>query len=205
MSDNIDTYKTIIKTSEESLFKDRGSKFIGQAHPVSSENEIEQILLQLKTNHNKASHVCYAWQLGKNYEQYRANDDGEPNNSAGMPIYGQIQSFDVTEILVTVIRYYGGTNLGVGGLIQAYKTAAQLTLESTKIKIKVITQSLNIQFEYPLLHTVMRIIKEEQLDIVKQEMHLSCSITVSVRKNAIEQVKERFDLVFGLKTTLEDF
>ena len=205
MSDNIDTYKTIIKTSEESLFKDRGSKFIGQAHPVSSENEIEQILLQLKTNHNKASHVCYAWQLGKNYEQYRANDDGEPNNSAGMPIYGQIQSFDVTEILVTVIRYYGGTNLGVGGLIQAYKTAAQLTLESTKIKIKVITQSLNIQFAYPLLHTVMRIIKEEQLDIVKQEMHLSCSITVSVRKNAIEQVKERFDLVFGLKTTLEDF
>ena len=205
MSDNIDTYKTINKTSEESLFKDRGSKFIGQAHPVSSENEIEQILLQLKTNHNKASHVCYAWQLGKNYEQYRANDDGEPNNSAGMPIYGQIQSFDVTEILVTVIRYYGGTNLGVGGLIQAYKTAAQLTLESTKIKIKVITQSLNIQFEYPLLHTVMRIIKEEQLDIVKQEMHLSCSITVSVRKNAIEQVKERFDLVFGLKTTLEDF
>ena len=205
MSDNIDTYKTIIKTSEESLFKDRGSKFIGQAHPVSSENEIEQILLQLKTNHNKASHVCYAWQLGKNYELYRANDDGEPNNSAGMPIYGQIQSFDVTEILVTVIRYYGGTNLGVGGLIQAYKTAAQLALESAKIKIKVITQSLNIQFEYPLLHTVMRIIKEEQLDIAKQEMHLSCSITVSVRKNAIEQVKERFDLVFGLKTTLEDF
>ena len=205
MSDNIDTYKTIIKTSEESLFKDRGSKFIGQAHPVSSESEIEQILLQLKTNHNKASHVCYAWQLGKNYEQYRANDDGEPNNSAGIPIYGQIQSFDVTEILVTVIRYYGGTNLGVGGLIQAYKTAAQLALESAKIKIKVITQSLNIQFEYPLLHTVMRIIKEEQLDIAKQEMHLSCSITVSVRKNAIEQVKERFDLVFGLKTTLEDF
>tara|TARA_R110002051_G_scaffold71966_1_gene130119 strand:+ start:425 stop:1042 length:618 start_codon:yes stop_codon:yes gene_type:complete len=205
MSDNIDTYKTIIKTSEESLFKDRGSKFIGQAHPVSSESEIEQILLQLKTNHNKASHVCYAWQLGKNYELYRANDDGEPNNSAGMPIYGQIQSFDVTEILVTVIRYYGGTNLGVGGLIQAYKTAAQLALESAKIKIKVITQSLNIQFEYPLLHTVMRIIKEEQLDIAKQEMHLSCSITVSVRKNAIEQVKERFDLVFGLKTTLEDF
>ena len=205
MFDNIDTYKTINTTSEESLFKDRGSKFIGQAHPVSSENEIEPILLQLKTNHNKASHVCYAWQLGKNYEQYRANDDGEPNNSAGMPIYGQIQSFDVTEILVTVIRYYGGTNLGVGGLIQAYKTAAQLALESAKIKIKVITQSLNIQFEYPLLHTVMRIIKEEQLDIVKQEMHLSCSITVSVRKNAIEQVKERFDLVFGLKTTLEDF
>ncbi|RXG23219.1 IMPACT family protein [Leeuwenhoekiella aequorea] len=205
MFDNIDTYKTINTTSEESLFKDRGSKFIGQAHPVSSENEIEPILLQLKTNHNKASHVCYAWQLGKNYEQYRANDDGEPNNSAGIPIYGQIQSFDVTEILVTVIRYYGGTNLGVGGLIQAYKTAAQLALESAKIKIKVITQSLNIQFEYPLLHTVMRIIKEEQLDIVNQEMHLSCSITVSVRKNAIEQVKERFDLVFGLKTTLEDF
>lgn len=205
MFDNIDTYKTINTTSEESLFKDRGSKFIGQAHPVSSENEIEPILLQLKTNHNKASHVCYAWQLGKNYEQYRANDDGEPNNSAGIPIYGQIQSFDVTEILVTVIRYYGGTNLGVGGLIQAYKTAAQLALERAKIKIKVITQSLNIQFEYPLLHTVMRIIKEEQLDIVNQEMHLSCSITVSVRKNAIEQVKERFDLVFGLKTTLEDF
>jgi len=197
-----DTYKTIAKTSEESLFKDRGSKFIGQAHPVKSEAQVEEVLAALHQQHNKASHICYAWQLGKNYEQYRANDDGEPNNSAGQPIYGQLQSFEVTDTLVTVIRYYGGTNLGVGGLIQAYKTAAQLALETSKIIVKTITEELQLNFEYALLHTVMRIIKEEQLDIAHQKMELSCEVSVSVRKNDLERIQERFDAVFGIKTTI---
>lgn len=197
-----DTYKTITKTSAESLFKDRGSKFIGQAHPVRTEEEIEEVLTSLHQQHNKASHICYAWQLGKNYEHYRANDDGEPGNSAGPPIYGQLQSFEVTNTLVTVIRYYGGTNLGVGGLIQAYKTVAQLALETAKIVVKTITEELQLKFEYALLHTVMRIIKEEQLTIASQEMELSCAVTVSVRKNDLERIQKRFDAVFGIQTTI---
>lgn len=203
MSTTSDIYKTIAKKSSESLFKDRGSKFIGQAHPVKDEAEIERILTELKNKHSKASHICYAWQLGENYEHYRANDDGEPNNSAGLPIYGQLQSFEVTQILVTVIRYYGGINLGVGGLIQAYKTAAQLALETAKIKTAVITEALQIDFEYALLHTVMRIIKEEQLTISSQEMELSCSITLAIRKKDLKRIKKRFDVVFGLTVNTE--
>ncbi|RXG32855.1 IMPACT family protein [Leeuwenhoekiella marinoflava] len=202
MQKEADFYKILAKTGEESLFKDRGSKFIGQAHPVKNENEVEAIVSDLKNKHNKASHVCYAWQLGKNYEHYRANDDGEPGNSAGLPIYGQLQSFDVTQTLVTVIRYYGGTNLGVGGLIQAYKTAAQLALEASTIVIKLITEELQLKFEYPLLHTVMRIIKEEQLDIAEQKMELSCLITLSVRKNHLNRIKERFNAVFGIEISI---
>lgn len=198
-----DTYKTIAATSKESLFKDRGSKFIGQAHQVKDETEIEEILSNLKNVHPKASHICYSWQLGKNYDHYRANDDGEPNNSAGLPIYGQLQSFNLTFTLVTVIRYYGGTNLGVGGLIQAYKTAAQLALETSKIIERVITEDLRLEFEYELLHTVMRIIKEEQLDINSQNMQLSCEINLAVRKNDFKRIKERFDAVFGIKTSVD--
>jgi uncharacterized YigZ family protein len=127
-----DTYKTILKASKEVLFKEKGSKFYGYAFPVTSEDEVKQQIENLKQHHS-ARHWCYAWQLGKNYEHYRANDDGEPSNSAGMPIYGQLQSFDVTNILVVVVRYFGGTKLGVGGLIQAYKTTAQMALETSKV------------------------------------------------------------------------
>lgn len=198
----IDCYKTLAKTGEETFLKDRGSKFIGQAHPVTNESEIDTIVSDLKNKHNKASHVCYAWQLGKNYEHYRANDDGEPSNSAGLPIYGQLQSFEVTQTLVTVIRYYGGTNLGVGGLIQAYKTAAQFALEESTIITKTITEELQLKFEYPLLHTVMRIIKEEQLDIAKQKMELSCLITIDVRKNDLNRIQDRFNAVFGIESSV---
>lgn len=200
MQEEADFYKTLAKPGTEALFKDRGSKFIGQAHPVINEEEVDTIVSDLKNKHNKASHVCYAWQLGKNYEHYRANDDGEPSNSAGLPIYGQLQSFEVTQVLVTVIRYYGGTNLGVGGLIQAYKTAAQLALEAATLVTRTITEELQLKFEYPLLHTVMRIIKEEQLDIATQKMELSCSINLSIRKNDLNRIKERFDAVFGIAT-----
>ena len=128
-----DTYKTIITASEEVLFKDRNSKFFGYAFPVTTEEEIREHLEQLKKKHHSARHGCYAWQLGKEDLHYRANDDGEPSNSAGMPIYGQIQSFEVTNILIVVVRYFGGVKLGVGGLINAYKTAAQMALEVAQI------------------------------------------------------------------------
>ena len=121
----IDEYKTLANPSAEVIFKDRGSKFLGYAYPISSEKEVAPIISKLKEKHHKARHWCYAWRLGVDVVSFRANDDGEPNNSAGQPIYGQILSNDVTNILLVVVRYFGGTKLGVGGLISAYKTAAQ--------------------------------------------------------------------------------
>lgn len=187
-----DTYKTITKPSIETLYKDRGSKFFGYAFPVSNEDAIKDNLEQLKKQHHTARHFCYAWQLGKGYESYRANDDGEPNNSAGMPIYGQLQAFDVTNILVVSVRYFGGTKLGVGGLIQAYKTSAQLTLEASKIEERTIDQEFLLLFEYPEMNTVMRIIKDEKLKVLHQEMEVSCRFTISVRKKDAEHIYNVF-------------
>lgn len=188
-----DTYKTIKKPSSEVLFKDRGSKFFGYAFPVSTEEDVKEHIDTLKKQHHTARHWCYAWQLGKNYEHYRANDDGEPSNSAGMPIYGQLQSYDVTNTLVVVVRYFGGTKLGVGGLIQAYKTAAQLALEASKIVEHTIDDVFQIQFEYPEMNTVMRIIKEEDLTIVNQKLELNCEIQIAVRKKDSEKIFELFE------------
>ena len=191
-----DTFKTIVKPSPEVLFKDRGSKFIGYAFPVTSEEEIKEHLRQLKKQHHNARHWCYAWQLGEQYEQYRANDDGEPSNSAGMPIYGQLQSFDVTRILVVVVRYFGGTKLGVGGLIQAYKTAAQFALEASMIVERTIDDDFLLRFDYPEMNTVMRIIKDEDLTIKHQKMKMDCEITISIRKNNSERIYQVFENIY---------
>lgn len=129
-----DTYKTIDLPTEEVLFKEKHSKFFGYVFPIRTEEEVKPILDAIKKQHHSARHWCYAWQLGvENQIQYRANDDGEPNNSAGMPIYGQIQSFEITNVLVIVVRYFGGIKLGVGGLISAYKNTAQMALEQADI------------------------------------------------------------------------
>lgn len=191
-----DTFKTIAKPSPEVLFKDRGSKFIGYAFPVTSEEEIKEHLRQLKKQHHNARHWCYAWQLGEQYEKYRVNDDGEPSNSAGMPIYGQLQSFDVTRILVVVVRYFGGTKLGVGGLIQAYKTAAQFALEASMIVERTIDDDFLLRFDYPEMNTVMRIIKDEDLTIKHQKMEMDCEITISIRKNNSERIYQVFENIY---------
>ena len=183
-----DTYKTIVTPSPEVLYKEKGSKFFGYAYPVHSEDEVKDLVEELKKQHYNARHWCYAWQLGKTYDSYRAQDDGEPSNSAGMPIYGQLQSFDVTNILVVVVRYFGGTKLGVGGLVQAYKTTAQMALEEADIIKKTIDQSFSIKFEYPEMNTVMRIIKDEEIRIINQHMELSCELEISVRKKDSEKV-----------------
>ncbi len=183
-----DTYKTILKSSKEVLFKEKGSKFFGYAFPVTLEEDVKIRIEKLQKKHHTARHFCYAWQLGKNYESYRANDDGEPSNSAGMPIYGQLQSFDVTNILVVVVRYFGGTKLGVGGLIQAYKTTAALSLESSKIVEKTIDEHFLISFEYPEMNTVMRIIRDENLSINSQKMELTCQMELSVRKKDANKI-----------------
>jgi len=143
-----DTYKTIEKPSEEVLFKDKNSKFFGYAFPVSNEDDVKIHIAELKKTHHAARHWCYAYQIGTETILFRANDDGEPNNSAGMPIYGQIQSFEVTNILIVVVRYFGGTKLGVGGLITAYKTAAQLALESSKIIEKTVFETIIYRYVF---------------------------------------------------------
>lgn len=194
-----DTYKTIVSASEEVLFKDRNSKFFGYAFPVSTEEEIKEHLEQLKKKHHSARHWCYAWQLGKEELQYRANDDGEPSNSAGMPIYGQIQSFELTNILIVVVRYFGGVKLGVGGLINAYRTAAQMALEAAEIEERTIDIEYEISFGYPEMNKVMRVIKENNLEVVNQKLELDCKIYILVRKGEAEAVFEKFNSIYKVE------
>ena len=199
-----DTYITITKPSTEVLFKEKNSKFFGYAFPVSSEDEAKVHLEELKKQNHQARHWCYAWQTGKEESdrQFRVNDDGEPSNSAGMPIYGQIQSFDVTNVLIVVVRYFGGVKLGVGGLIQAYKTAAQMALENSKIVVRTINRKFKIHFDYPEMNIVMRIIKEHDLNIIKQDLGLDCEIYVSVRKKEATAILEKFKAVY--KVTINE-
>jgi len=197
--ENIDTYKTIDQASEEILFKEKNSKFFGYAFPFESEDELKPIIDGLKKQHPNAGHFCYAYQIGTNKNYYRANDDGEPSNSAGMPIYGQIQSFGVTNILIVVVRLFGGVKLGVGGLISAYKTAAQLSLENCDIIEKTIDVQYQILFEYKNMNKVMRIIKEKNLDIVSQKMEMSCEIIIKTRKKNAEIIFDIFNSLFEIK------
>lgn len=188
-----DTYKTIELTPEPVLFKDKNSKFLGYAFPVLNEDEVKSHLEKLKKEHRSARHWCYAYQLGTETIFYRTNDDGEPSNSAGMPIYGQIQSFDATNVLIVVVRYFGGVKLGVGGLINAYKTAARMILETSVIIEKTINIDYLISFDYKNMNTVMRVIKERSLNIIDQKLEMDCKITISVRKNEAESVFEIFN------------
>ncbi|MGB7842998.1 MAG: YigZ family protein [Salinimicrobium sp.] len=200
-----DTYKTITKASEEVLFKDRNSKFFGYAFPVTSEEEIKEHLEDLKKKHHSARHWCYAWQLGKSDFRYRANDDGEPSNSAGMPIYGQIQSFEVTNVFIVVVRFFGGVKLGVGGLINAYKTAAQMALEASNIVTRTIDLKFEISFDYPEMNKVMRVIKENNLNVIDQILELDCKVIISVRKKEADRIYEKFDATYKVEVKqLED-
>ncbi|MDT0644493.1 YigZ family protein [Zunongwangia sp. F363] len=194
-----DTYKSITSASEEVLFKDRNSKFYGYAFPVKTEEEINAHLEELRNRHHKARHWCYAWQLGKEEFRYRANDDGEPSNSAGMPIYGQIQSFEVTNILIVVVRYFGGVKLGVGGLINAYKTAAQMALETSERITRSIDRVFVVKFDYPEMNTVMRMIKENNLNVIEQKLELDCKIFLSVRKKEAEEIFEKFNSTYKVE------
>lgn len=196
-----DTFKTLVKPGEETLFKEKGSKFYGYAFPVKDEENIKDTLEEIKARHHSARHWCYAWQLGTEKTRYRANDDGEPSNSAGMPIYGQIQSFELTNVLVIVVRYFGGTKLGVGGLIQAYKTSAQLALEASEIIEKTIDTHFLIEFEYKDMSHVMRVIKEKNLNLLHQEMGMSCRLEISVRKSEANLVIPAFEPYYEVKVT----
>lgn len=191
-----DAYKTIELPSEETLLKEKGSKFFGYAFPVLSEEEVKNWLEVLKKKHPTARHFCYAYQIGIEDVQYRVNDDGEPNNSAGLPIYGQIQSFEVTNILVVSVRYFGGTKLGVGGLISAYKTSAKLSLEATEILEKTINIQFELTFGYEMINKVMRIVKEKNISILNQTLELDCTYVISVRKNEADSIHKFFENLY---------
>ena len=196
-----DTYKTIALPSEEVLFKEKNSKFFGYAFPITTEEEVKEILEKLRKDHFSARHWCYAYQIGIDKIQYRANDDGEPNNSAGMPIYGQIQSFEVTNVLLVVVRYFGGVKLGVGGLISAYKTTAQMALENAEIIEKTIDIHFLISFGYANMNKVMRIIKEKNLQIVGQKMEMDCEIEITIRKKNVQNLLDIFESLYEIKVT----
>ena len=194
-----DTYKTIEISVENILFKEKNSKFFGYAYPITSELEVKKHLDQLKIDHFSARHWCFAYQIGTENIKFRANDDGEPSNSAGMPIYGQIQSFEITNVLVVVVRYFGGVKLGVGGLISAYKTTAQLTLAEANIIEKTIDKQFKITFDYKNMNKVMRIIKEKNIQIVHQKMELNCEIQIATRKKNAKEIVAIFKSLFEIE------
>jgi uncharacterized YigZ family protein len=206
-----DTYNTIKTASEEILFKEKSSKFFGYALPMESEEELKPIIEQLKKKHPQAGHFCYAYQIGTEIFSYRANDDGEPSNSAGMPIYGQIQSFAVTNTVVIVVRIFGGTKLGVGGLISAYKTAAQMTLENCSIIEKTIDVHYQISFDYINMNKAMRVIKEKKLQMVSQEISIIEEtglpiglIEIKIRKKNAEMIFDIFNSIFEIDIKIKE-
>lgn len=201
-----DLYKTIEVPSEEVLYKEKNSKFFSYTFPIKNEEDVKFYIEEIKKQHHNARHWCYAYQLGTEPEKiyYRANDDGEPSNTAGMPIYGQIQSFEVTNILVVVVRYFGGIKLGVGGLITAYRTSAQLALQESKIIEKTIDKNFIIQFEYKDMNKVMRVIKEKSLSIISQTLELTCEIELSIRRSQFQKALEAFKPFYEIKITLPD-
>jgi uncharacterized YigZ family protein len=206
-----DTYNTIKAASEEILFKEKSSKFFGYAFPMESEEELKPIIEQLKKKHPQAGHFCYAYQIGPEILSDRANDDGEPSNSAGMPIYGQIQSFAVTNTVVIVVRIFGGTKLGVGGLISAYKTAAQMTLENCSIIEKTIDVHYQISFDYINMNKAMRVIKEKKLQMVSQEISIIEEtglpiglIEIKIRKKNAEMIFDIFNSIFEIDIKIKE-
>lgn len=181
-----DYYYTIEKTSTAE-FKDRGSKFIAYAFPVNDVNDFKEKLAAIKKEHPKATHHCFAYRLGIDGTSYRVSDDGEPSGSAGRPILGQIDSRQVTNTLIIVVRYFGGTLLGVPGLINAYKTAAALSLQVVPVTQKSVLVYYHLQFDYTQMNEVMQIIKQFDCSIEKQEMNLFCSLHIGIPKNRLDE------------------
>ncbi|RKY53721.1 MAG: YigZ family protein [Candidatus Neomarinimicrobiota bacterium] len=193
-----DSYKTIVNHSE-GFFKDRGSKFISHAYPVKTEEDVKEILAQLRKDYYDARHHCYAYILNPDKSAFRINDDGEPSGSAGKPIHGQLLSYDLTNTLVVVIRYFGGTKLGIPGLINAYREATRDALNQTEIITKTINEYFQIEYEYPLMGNVMRIIKDENLEQINTQFEISCKIEMRVRKNDYQRIADEFGKIHGVK------
>jgi uncharacterized YigZ family protein len=193
-----DTYKTI-EGSSEGLYKDKGSRFISYSFHITDEDQAKIIIQRIKKEHFSARHHCYAYRLGFSGEKYRVNDDGEPSGTAGKPIFGQLLSNDLTNILVVVVRYFGGTLLGVSGLINAYKCATVSVIENSKIVLKIIEDQFELVFDYPIQNIIMRIIKDEQLEVFYSEFDMNCKLHIRVRKNIVDDVLRKLELIVGLK------
>ncbi|MBN7811635.1 YigZ family protein [Algoriphagus sp. H41] len=199
-ADPNDSYLTLAEQSS-GLFKELGSKFFYFAFPVKSEEDIKAELAALRKQYFDATHHCYAWILGKDALHFRANDDGEPNHSAGDPILGQIRSHQITDTLIVVVRYFGGTKLGVSGLIKAYKTAAALAIEDSQIIREWVKIALDIRFPYPAMNEVMKVVKTHELEILSQEMALDCQMKLSFREGLAAQVVPSLEEIEGLVLT----
>ncbi len=190
----VSAYRTIATTSE-GIYKDRGSKFLAFAYPVKSEEEVKEILQQLRKEYHDARHHCYAWKLGVDPPQVRANDDGEPSSSAGKPILNQIEKRKLTNTLVVVIRYFGGTLLGVGGLINAYRSATVDALKNNRVIRKKVKQSYRLEFGYPEMNKVMNMVKEMHLETEQQVFELACSMIVRVDIEQESELLRRLQLL----------
>ncbi len=187
-----DTFRTLGRTSE-SLYKVKGSKHFGYAFPVKNEDDIKHRLDELRKLHHAARHHCYAWRLGPEASLFRANDDGEPSNSAGKPILGQLQSFELTNALVVVVRYFGGVKLGVGGLIDAYRTAAREAIEANEIVEELVMYEVAIRFNYDRMGAVMKVLKDFNLEMHSHDFNAECTLSVEVRKSLALVVKESLE------------
>ena len=187
----IDEYKTITNKIGEGTYSEKRSKFLAFSHHVETLDEVKEIVASYRKKYYDARHVCYAYMLGVERTEFRANDDGEPSSTAGKPILGQINSNDLTDILIIVVRYYGGVNLGTGGLIVAYKAAAALAIEDSAQETRQVEELVKYDFPYVMMNDVMRVVKEMQPRIVSQEYDNTCSITLSIRISEAETLRGR--------------
>ena len=179
-----------IQKAGHSIYKDKGSKFLAQATSCISENQAKEIIADLRKQNPGCVHVCYAYRLGSDKKKYKYSDDGEPSNSAGAPIFGQIKSFDLTNVLITVVRYYGGTNLGVGGLIQAYKTASKQAVEDAETVLDEDRKNIKINFSYDNLHLVMNEIKSSNCQVIEKKLEADCQIKLSIPVSNLELIEK---------------
>ncbi|MBR6973581.1 MAG: YigZ family protein [Bacteroidaceae bacterium] len=193
----MDTYRTI-KAACEGAYSEKRSKFLAFAMPVRSVEEVKQIVAEYQKKYYDARHVCYAYMLGAERKEFRANDNGEPSGTAGKPILGQINSNELTDILIVVVRYFGGVKLGTSGLIVAYRLAAAEAIAAAEIVEKTVDEDVTFHFEYPFMNDVMRIVKEEEPQIVVQDFDNDCTMTLRIRKDSMPRLKARLEKVSSL-------
>ena len=198
-----DTYLTIAAPSQ-GLYKEKMSKFLAFAEPCRTLDEVKEVIGRYKKEYFDARHVCWAYMLGADRTNFRSNDDGEPSGTAGKPILGQINSFNLTDLCVVVVRYFGGIKLGTSGLIDAYKIAAQEALAAAQIEERIIEEQLTVHFEYPMMGEAMRIVKEEGATVLAQDFQVDCRLTLSLRKAAMKKMKSRFENTFGIEIVNEE-
>ncbi len=194
-----DSYLTIAAPAE-AVYKERSSKFLAYAYPVTGEGQIKEILDALHKQYYDATHHCYAWRLGAHAEQFRANDDGEPSGTAGKPILGQLLSNNLTDCLIVVVRYFGGTKLGVSGLIQAYRESAQEVIAASEIVEKTVDTHLRVDFSYVIMNDIMRIVKEEMPRVEEQVFDNLCSMRLSIRRSRAQRLIDKLNKIEGATT-----